>query len=48
VREQSERLRFEDRRLVFITGKPANVIKRVKPRDGDECDVAVLETAQNL
>ena len=48
VREQRERLRLEDRYFVVVPGELADVIERVESREGDECDLAALETAQDI
>jgi hypothetical protein len=48
VQEQRERLRLENRYFVLFPGKLANVIERVESREGDECRLVALLSAQDI
>ena len=46
--EQRKRLRLKNRYFVVFPGKLANVIERVESREGDECNLVALESAQDI
>jgi hypothetical protein len=48
ARQQGERLGLQDGHLVVVTSKPAHAIERVKPGEGDECDLAAAGTSPDL
>ena len=48
AREQGERLRFEDGNLRVVAGEGTNGIQRGEPRQGDECDLVFLGTAEDV